>query len=90
MIHSVLAILSAVAIPFAASVRLPVVPAPANRMVSLAIAMVSAPAPFWLTNVIAAPIGAATLALLAIVNVRAVASADGCKMCLPTSARTVV
>ena len=46
MIHSVAAIFSAVAIPLAARVRLPVVPVLASRMVSVVIAIVSVPAPF--------------------------------------------
>lgn len=77
IIHSVEVILSAVAIPFAANVLLPVVPAPANRIVSDVIAIVTVPAPFWLTNVMAVPIGYGTLALESIVNVLAVVSALG-------------
>ena len=77
MIHSVLVTLIAVAMPFAASVLDPVVPAPAKRIVSLVIAIVITPAPFWLMNVTAVPIGNATLELAGTVQVRAVVSADG-------------
>lgn len=44
MIHSVEVILRQVAMPFAASVRDPVVPAPARRIVSVVIEIVSTPA----------------------------------------------
>ena len=77
IIHSVDAILIAVAIPFAANVRLPVVPAPAKRIVSDVMAIVMTPAPFWLINVTAVPMGNATLELAGIVQVLAVVSADG-------------
>jgi hypothetical protein len=46
MIHSVAVTLIAVATPFAAKVRLPVVPRPARRMVSLVIAIVMTPPVF--------------------------------------------
>lgn len=52
-----LVIFIAVATPFAASVLLPVVPAPANTSVSEVIAIVSVPAEVSFTNVIAVPIG---------------------------------
>ncbi len=55
MIHSVLVTFLAMATPLAASVRLPVVPAPARRMVSLVIAIVSVPAAFWLTKCSSVP-----------------------------------
>lgn len=77
MIHSVEVSLMAVAMPFAASVLLPVVPAPASRIVSVVIAMVTTPAPFWLINDKAVPMGYATELFAGIVNVRAVVSALG-------------
>lgn len=55
MIHSVEATLSAVAMPFAASVRVPVVPAPASLMVSVVIAILRAPAPLPFLKVTAVP-----------------------------------
>lgn len=67
----------AVAIPLAVSVREPVVQVQARTNVSVVIAMVSAPAEVSLTNVTAVPIGKATEALLGIVQVLAVVSADG-------------
>jgi hypothetical protein len=82
--------LIAVAIPLAAKVLEPVVPAGDKRIVSVVIAIVTTPASFWLINVIAVPIGKATLELAGIVNVLAVVSADGWRMCLPESARTKV
>ena len=90
IIHSVEVILIAVATPFAASVREPVVPAPARRIVSVVMAIVTVPAPFWLMNVNAVPIGYATVPFAGIVNVRAVVSAEGCRMCLPESSSTAV
>jgi hypothetical protein len=42
------------------------------------------------TNVTAVPIAKGTLLLAGIVNVRAFASVDGCRMCLPASAATSV
>ena len=57
MIHSVDVNLSATAMPLAASVLLPVVPAPARRIVSAVMAMVTTPAAFWLTNTRRVPIG---------------------------------
>jgi len=53
----VLVIFTAVAIPFAASVLLPVVPAPARTKVSEVIAIVRVPAEVSFINVIAVPIG---------------------------------
>jgi hypothetical protein len=88
--HSVEVILIAVAEPFAARVRDPVVPAGDNRIVSVVMAIVTTPAPFWLMNVNAVPMGYATELFAGIVNVRAVVSALGWKMCLPESARTSV
>lgn len=82
--------LTQVAIPFAARVREPVVPAPAKRIVSVVIEMVTTPAAFWLINVIAVPIGKATLEFAGMVKVRAVVSADGWKICLPASVNTKV
>ena len=90
MIHSVLVTFTAVAEPFAASVLEPVVPAGDSRIVSVVIAIVMTPAPFWLMNVIAVPMGKATEPLAGMVKVRAVVSAEGCRMCLPESARTSV
>jgi hypothetical protein len=57
IIHLVLVTLIAVAIPFAASVLLPVVPAQARTRVSEVIAMVMTPPDVSFTNVIAVPIG---------------------------------
>ena len=90
MVHSVEVILTAVADPFAANVLEPVVPGPARRRVSVVIAIVTTPAAFWLTKVTAVPTGNATEPLSGIVNVLAVVSADGWRMCLPESARTSV
>jgi hypothetical protein len=55
--HSVAVTLIAVADPFAARVLDPVVPAGDNRIVSVVMAMVTTPAPFWLINVRAVPMG---------------------------------
>jgi hypothetical protein len=55
--HSVEVTLIAVADPFAARVREPVVPAGDKRIVSVVMAIVMTPAPFWLMNVMAVPIG---------------------------------
>jgi hypothetical protein len=90
MIHSVAVILIAVATPFAASVRLVLLPVPASRMVSVVIAIVMTPAAFWFMKVTAVPIGKATDAFAGIVKVRAVVSALGCKMCFPESESTSV
>ena len=90
MIHSVDVSLIAVATPFAASVRLPVVPAPARRMVSVVMAIVITPALAWFTKVTAVPMGKATDELAGMVMVRAVVSALGCKMCFPASPSTRV
>jgi hypothetical protein len=90
IIHSVLVNLIAVAIPFAARVLLPVVPAGDKRIVSVVIAIVTTPAPFWLINVTAVPTGKATLEFAGMVKVLAVESADGWRMCLPESPRTKV
>jgi len=57
MIHRVLVIFIAVAIPFAARVLDPVVPAPASTRVSLVIAIVIVPAEASLMKVITVPIG---------------------------------
>ncbi len=57
IIHLVLVILIAVATPFAASVLLPVVPAPARTRVSDVIAIVITHPEVSFTNVIAVPIG---------------------------------
>ena len=57
--------------------RLPVVPAPARTSVSVVIAIVITPALVSLMKVIADPTGSGALALLAIVQVRAVVSAEG-------------
>lgn len=46
MIHSVVDIFKAVAMPFAAKVREPVAPLPANRIVSDVMAIVNEPAAF--------------------------------------------
>jgi hypothetical protein len=55
--HSVAVTFTQVADPFAAKVRDPVVPAGDKRIVSVVIAMVTTPAPFWFMKVIAVPIG---------------------------------
>jgi len=69
--------LIAVAMPLAASVLLPVVPAPAITRVSVVIAIVIVPAEVSFTNVIADPIGNGTALFAGIVQVRAVVSAEG-------------
>ena len=75
--HSVDVTLMHVAEPFAASVREPVVSAGDKRIVSVVMAIVITPAPSWLINVMAVPMGYATELLAGIVNVLAVVSADG-------------
>ena len=55
IIHSVLAILIAVATPFAVSVLVPTAPLPARRIVSVVIAILTLPALAWLINVIEVP-----------------------------------
>lgn len=62
--------------------------APAKYIVSVVIAMLSVLAA--LINVMAVPTGYATLEFAGIVKVRALLSVDGCKICLPASARTKV
>jgi hypothetical protein len=65
------------------------VPAEDKYIVSVVIAIVTT----WLVmlmNVIAVPIGYATEPFAGIVNVLALASVDGWKMCLPESLRTKV
>ena len=57
IIQRVLVIFTAVAIPFAARVLLPVVPAHARTRVSEVIEIVITPPDVSLTNVIAVPIG---------------------------------
>ena len=57
IIHLVEVTLIAVATPFAASVLLPVVPAPASTSVSEVIAIVITPPEVSFTKVIAVPIG---------------------------------
>ena len=57
MSHSVDVTLIQVADPLAAKVRDPVVPAGDNRIVSVVMAIVTTPAPFWLTKVMAVPMG---------------------------------
>lgn len=64
-------------------------PAELRYMVSDVIAIVTLAADI-LINVIAVPIGYATLLFAGIVNVRALLSDDGWKMCLPASAKTSV
>jgi hypothetical protein len=66
-----------VAEPFAARVREPVVPSGDKRIVSVVIAIVTTPAPFWLMKVMAVPTGYATELFAGIVKVLAVVSADG-------------
>jgi hypothetical protein len=74
--HDVVVTFSAVAIPFAAKVRLPVVPGPANLIVSLQ-AIVTVPAPLPFTKVSAVPRGYGTDPFAGIVKVLGVVSADG-------------
>jgi hypothetical protein len=50
-------ILMQVAEPFAAKVRDPVVPPGDRRIVSVVMAIVTTPAPSWLMNVMAVPMG---------------------------------
>ena len=69
MYQVVLATLTAVAIPCAASVRDPVVPVPVKYMVSEAIAILTVVALGPAINAMAVPIGNATLELAGIVIV---------------------
>jgi hypothetical protein len=69
MYHVVAATLTAVAIPCAANVRVPVVPVPARYIMSVVIAIVTVVALGPVMNVIAVPMGYATLALAGIVIV---------------------
>ena len=73
--------------PFAASVRDPVVPAPMRVSVSVVIAIVTVFT--WLTMVIMVPTGNAIEPLAGIVNVLSFVSAAGCRMCLLASAATI-
>ena len=77
IIQRVEVVLIAVAMPLAARVREPVVPAPARTKVSVLMAIVITPAEVSLMKVSAVPIGKATLALDGMVHIRAVVSADG-------------
>jgi hypothetical protein len=63
--------------PLAASVLLPVVPAPAITRVSVVIAIVIVPADVSLIKVTAVPIGNGTALFAGIVQVLAVVSAEG-------------
>ena len=76
MSHSVAVIFIAVAEPYRAKVREPVVPAGDKVKVSVVMAIVTF-AMAMLINVTAVPIGNATLEFAGIVNVRALLSADG-------------
>ena len=78
-----------VAEPLVARVREPVVPAADKTNVSVVIAIVTF-ATAMLMKVIAVPMGYATELLAGIVNVLALLSPTGWKMCLPASARTSV
>ena len=78
-----------VAEPFVAKVRDPVVPIGDKIKVSDVMAIVTL-ATAILINVIAVPIGYATLLLAGIVKVRALLSATGWNMCLPESDNTRV
>ena len=89
MIQDVLETLIAVATPFCASERVPVVVLPASVRVSVVIAMLTT-CEVWFTNVIVVPTGNATEAFAGIVKVRALLSAVGCRMCPPASAATAV
>ena len=87
MIQDVAPIFSAVAMPFAARARVPVVPAPARVIVSVVMAMLRTLISF--TNVSVVPIGKAMLPFAGIVNVRGLLSAVGCRRCLFASAATI-
>ena len=69
MYHVVLATLTAVAIPYAANVLVPVVPVPARYMVSVVIAILTVVALGPAINAMAVPIGYATLPLAGMVIV---------------------
>ena len=73
-----------VAIPLAASVRVPVAPDPIIVIVSSVMAMLKVLT--WFTNVIAVPTGNAIAVFAGSVNVRALLSAEGCSRCLFASA----
>ena len=75
IIHDVDATFNAVAMPFAASVRLPVLPEPARVSVSDVIAIVTVLMAF--TNVRHVPMGYATELFAGMVNVRALLSEPG-------------
>ena len=77
IIHLVEVILTAVAIPLAASVRLHVVQAPARIIVSVVIAIVITQAEVSLIKVTAVQIGNATELFAGIVHVLSVVSAEG-------------
>lgn len=77
IIQRVEVILTAVAMPFDASVLFHVVQSPARIIVSVVIAMVITPADVSFMNVTAVPIGNATELFAGIVQVLAVVSADG-------------
>ena len=85
----VLVIFMAVADPYCARLREPVVPALLRYIVSVVIAMVTT-SEVMLIKLIAVPSGYATDEFAGIVNVLAVASVDGWNITLPESARTAV
>lgn len=89
MIQLVEATLIAVATPFCARLRVPVVVLFARVSVSVVIAMLTTWL-VWFTKVTVVPTGKATEAFAGIVKVRAFASPDGCSMCFPASAATSV
>ena len=77
-----------VATPFAASVRVPVVPAGDKTMTSVVIGIVTVL--ISLTKWMMVPMGYATAEFAGIVNARATLSAVGCKIVFPRSANTSV
>ena len=79
IIHSVVVSFSTTARPFAARLRVPVVPAPARRKVSVTTAMEITPALSWLMIVNLVPIAYGAVLFAGICQVRAVVSADGCR-----------
>jgi hypothetical protein len=88
MSHSVVAILTAVAIPFTASVLEPVAPDSASVRVSDVMAIVSVLALF--TNISVVPILNGTAEFAGIVNVLGLLSDEGWRSCLLASRKTAV
>ena len=64
---------------------------PAGESVNVSVVMaIVTTCDVMFTKVTAVPIGNATLLFAGIVNVRALASVEGCKICFPESASTSV